>query len=148
MALNQVHDAIRKVRREIRAVVRTAVFFQTPGDVDSRVTLAQGQLHIGISFIVAQQDVEARLLLLDEVILKRQRLFVVGYDDIVNVDCFAHQRIGLRVLDPSLAKVRTDPTAKIIRLANIDDLAFSVLVQVHSGRRRQGAYFGGKVHGG
>ena len=62
MALNQVHDAIREVRREIRAVVRAAVFSQTPCNIDSGITLAQGQLHIGISLVVAEQNVKARLL--------------------------------------------------------------------------------------
>ena len=35
-----------------------------------KLTLGEGELYIGISFVVAQQDVEARLLLLDEVILE------------------------------------------------------------------------------
>ena len=65
--MNQVHDAIGQIRRKIRAVVRAAIFAQTPRDINPGKALAQGELHVRISLIVAQQDVEARLLLLDQV---------------------------------------------------------------------------------
>src|SRR5580692_9611870 len=86
MAVDQVHDAIGKAGRKIRAVVAAAVFAQTPGHINSGEPLAQGQLHVGISLVVAQQNVKSWLPLLDEVVLERERLFVVGYDDVVNVD--------------------------------------------------------------
>src|SRR5580700_10124691 len=74
MAVDQVHDAICEARRKIRAVVAAAVFAQTPRHINSGETLAQGQLHVGISLVVTQQDVKSWLLLLDEVVLERQRL--------------------------------------------------------------------------
>src|ERR1700688_1271721 len=128
MPMNQVHDAISEACWEIRTVVRTSVLLKPPRNEHARVTLAQGQLHIGISLIVAQQNVKARLLLLDEMILKRQRLFVVGYDNVVNVDRFANKCVGFGVFKSALTKVRTDAAAQVICLANIDNLPLGVLI--------------------
>ena len=105
MPMDQVHDAIRQVRRKVRTVVSAAIFPQAPRDVDPGKALAQSQLHVGISLVVAQQNVEARFLLLDQVVLKRQRLFVVGHDDVVNVHRLAHQGIGLGIFPAALAEV-------------------------------------------
>ena len=55
------------------------------------------QLDVWIRLVVAQQDVEARLPLLDQVVLKRQRLALVVDCDVLDVDRLAHQRSSLRV---------------------------------------------------
>ena len=59
--MNQIDDAIGKIGREVRAEVGAAVLAQAAGDVDAREALGEGELHVGISLVVAQQDVEARL---------------------------------------------------------------------------------------
>ena len=56
-----------------------------------------GQLDVGISFVVAQQDVEARLPLLDQVVFERQRLLFVVDQDVVDVAASRMQRAGLDV---------------------------------------------------
>ena len=86
------------------------------------------------------------LLLLDQVVLKRQRLFLVGDDDVVDVDRFAHQGIGLGVLPSPFAEVGRNPAAQVLGLADIDDLAFGVLVEIHAGGGGQAADFCGKIH--
>ena len=106
VAVNQVDDAIGEIGREVRAVVGAAVLAQAAGDVDARIALAERELHVGISLVVAQQDVEARLLLLDEVVFERERLFVVGDDDVVDVDGLADQRAGLGVFPAALDENR------------------------------------------
>ena len=98
MAVDQVDDPVGEVGREVRAVVGAAVFAQAAGYVDARVAFAQRQLHVGISLVIAQQDVESRLALLDEIVFERERFLVVGDDDVVDVDRLAHQRAGLGVL--------------------------------------------------
>jgi hypothetical protein len=85
--------------------------------------------------------------LLDEVILERQRLFVVGNDDVVDVDRLAYQRAGLGVRHPAFVKIGADPVSQAFRLADIDDLSLGVLVQIHAGRGRDGANFLLQVHG-
>ena len=146
VAMNQVDDAIGEIGREIGAVVGAAVLAQAAGHVHAGEALGQGQFHVGVSFVVAQQDVEARLLLLDEVILKRQRFFIIGYYDVVNVDGLADQRPGFRVLPAAFVEVGPDARAQVLRLAYVDDFAFGVLVQIHAGGRRDGADFLGKIH--
>src|SRR5208282_2298263 len=69
MAMNQVDDAIGEIGREVWAVVGAAILAQAAGHVHAREALGQGQLHVRVSLVVAQQDVEARLLLLDKVVL-------------------------------------------------------------------------------
>ena len=60
------------------------------------IAVVHRQLDVRIGLVVAQQDVEARLALLDQVVFKRQRLVLVGDRDVLDVDRLAHQRAGLR----------------------------------------------------
>jgi hypothetical protein len=87
--MNQVDDAISEIGREVRAVVCAAVLAQAAGYVHARETLGESELHVGVSLVVAQQDIEARLLLLDEVVLEGERLLVIGDHDVVDVDGLA-----------------------------------------------------------
>src|SRR5438105_10213897 len=84
--VNQIHDAISEVRREVRPVISATVFAQPPRDIHAGKPLAQSQLHIGISLVIPQENVETRLALLDKVILKRQRFFIIGNDNVVDVN--------------------------------------------------------------
>ena len=68
IAVNQVNDAVGQIGREVGTVVRAAVFAQPAGDVNPRPALAQGQLHVRVGLVVAQQDVESRFALLDEIV--------------------------------------------------------------------------------
>ncbi len=105
VAVDQVHDAIGQVRGKIRAVVSAAIFPQPPGHIDPGKALAQSQLDVRIGLVVAQQNVEARFLLLDQVVLKRQRLFIVRHHDVINIHRLAHQGIGLGILPAPLAEI-------------------------------------------
>ena len=146
IAMNQIHRAMRQVGGKIRAVIDTAILAQPPRHVYAGEALAQRQLDVGISFVIAQQHVEARFTLLDEVVLKRQRLFFVVNDDVLDVGRLAHQRAGLGLdLDP-LHEIRAHPRPQTLRLANVDDLALGVLVQIHSGPERQGSNFFAQIH--
>ena len=102
MSMDEMHQAVRQIAGKVRTVVGASVFSEPPGYVHSRILLA-GQLDVGIRLVVAQQDVEARLILLDQVVFERQRLFVVIDLDKVDIAGFADQRarfsrrpVGLR----------------------------------------------------
>ena len=84
MPVDEVDQPVRQIGREVRAEVGGAVLAQAAGDVDARVFLA-GELDVGVGLVVAQQDVEARLVLLDEVVFERQRLLFVVDQDVVDV---------------------------------------------------------------
>ncbi len=96
-AMNQFDDAVGEIAREVGSVVGGAVFAQTAGDKDLGIAIGERELDVGVGFVVAQQDVEARLALLDEVVFEGQRFVFVGYEDVVDVDGFAHQRAGFGV---------------------------------------------------
>jgi len=67
------------------------------------------------------------------VILQRQRFFVIGDDDVVDVDRLAHQRPGFRVFPAPFVEVGGDAGAQVLGLAYVDDFACGVLVKVDAG---------------
>src|SRR5229473_497429 len=146
VTMDQVNNPVRKVGREVGAIVSAAIFPKSAGDIDSRESLAQSELYVRISLIIAQQDVETRLSLLDEIVFERKRFFVVGDDDIVNIHRFAYQGSSFRVLDAAFVKIGSNPAAEVLGFADINNLALGVLVQIHAGRGRQTTDFGGQVH--
>ena len=148
VAMDEVHQPVRQVSREIRAVVGGSVFLQAARDVDARITLG-GELDVGVGFVVAQQDVVARLPLLDEVVLERQSFFFVVDLDEVDLPRVVDQRAGLDVGQALIEEIAADPGAKVLGLADVDHRAMGVLVQIHSGQGRKfgrtGAQLGGTV---
>jgi len=111
-----------------------------------RVTYTRGQLDIRISFVIAQQHIEARLLLLDEIIFKRQRLFFVVHHNVVNVHRLAHQRAGFSLVIGAFYKVIAHPGAQVLGLANVNHRPLGVLVQIHARPHRQSTDFLSQVH--
>src|SRR5437660_9602116 len=91
-AMNQVDRTVRQVSGEIRTVISAAVLLQPSCDKDLGKTVSQCELDVRICLVVAQKNVEARLLLLDEIVLESQRLALVFDNDVLHVDGFAHQR--------------------------------------------------------
>ena len=82
--VNEVHQAIRQVGRKVRAEIGGAVFDEPARHIDAGEAFV-GELDVRIGLVVAQQNVEARLVLLDEVVFKRQRFFFVVDQDVVDV---------------------------------------------------------------
>ncbi len=146
-AVDQVDDPMRQVAGEKGAVVGASVFAQPAGDKDLGVAVGQGQLDVGVGLVVAQQDVETRLALLDEVVLKRQGLLLVFHQDVIHVHGFAHERACFGVGLGSLKQVRTYPGAEVFGLADVDYVALCVAVQIHPGPGGQGAYLFVQIHG-
>jgi len=145
-AVEQVRDAVRQIAWEVRTVVGAAILAQPAGDEDLGIAIGQRELDVGVGLVVAQQDVEARLALLDEVVFQRQRLAFVVDQDVVDIDGLAHQRAGLRIGLRGFEQIGAHSRAQVLRLADIDDLALGVLVQVHAGLRGQCADFLLQVH--
>ena len=146
-AMDELDDTVGQVAGEIGAVVGRSVFAQTAGYEDLGKTVGQGQLYVGVGLVVTQQDIEARLALLDQVVFKRQGLVFVGYEDIVQIDGLAHQRAGFGVGLRSLQKIGANPGAKVLGLAHVNDFAFGVLVEVYAGLGGECADFLVEVHG-
>ena len=137
VAMDEVHQPMRQIAREIRAVSSVEPsFFKRPRDVDARITLGR-QLDVRIGLVVAQQDVVARLPLLDQVVLERQRFFFVVDLDEVDVARFVDQRAGFDVGQTVIEEIAADAGAKVLGLADVDHRPVGVFVQIHSGRGRQ-----------
>ena len=146
MAVDQINDAVRQIGRKVRTVITAAIFPQPASDVHPRKAFAQRELHIRVSLVVAQQNVEARLLLLDQVVFKRQRLFVIGDHDVINVHGLAYQGVGFSILPSPFAEIRRHAAAQVVGFADIDNFAFGVLVEVNAGRSRETADFCLEIH--
>src|SRR5579863_3855061 len=76
-AMDQLGDAIGKVAGEIRPVIGRTVFAQAAGDKDFGESIGERELDVGVGLIVAQQDVEARLALLHEVVFQGEGFVLV-----------------------------------------------------------------------
>ena len=145
-AVDEFDDAVGKVAGKIRAVVGRAVLAKAAGDEDLGEAVGERELDVGVGLVVAQQDVEARLALLDEVVFEGQGLVLVGDEDVVEVDGLAHERAGFGVGLRGLKQVGADARAQVLGLADVDDLAFGVLVEVHAGLGREEPDFLEEVH--
>ena len=147
VAVDEVDQAVRQVGRKVRAEIRGAVLAQAPGDVHARIFFA-GELDVGKGLVVAQQDIEARLVLLDQIVFKGERLLLVIDQDVFHVGRFADEGAGLDVAELVLGEVAADAVAQAFGLAHVDHAAPGVLVQIHSGREGQRAYLVTEFHRG
>ena len=129
--VDQVHQPVRQAGREVRAEIDRAVLVQPPRHVHARILLERRVANVGIGLVVAQQNVEFRLVLLDQFVFERQRFFLVVDDDVFEVGRLAHQRAGLRVLPARFQKVRAHAAAQRARLPHVDDRFSRILEQVH-----------------
>ena len=135
VAVNEVHQPVGQVAGKEGAEVGGAVLAQPPGDVDARILLG-GQLDVGVGLVVAQQDVEARLPLLDQVVLEGQRFLLVVDQDVVDVARLGDQGAGLGVRQALVGEVAAHAGAQVLGLAHVDHRASVVLVEVDAGRER------------
>ena len=93
---------------------------------------------VGIALVIPQQHVEARLVLLDEVVLEHQRLgFGVGDRDF-DPRHRRHHQLGLRRLLGAL-KIACDALLQITRLADINHLVLRIEHAIHARAMRQRA---------
>ena len=145
--MDQVNHPVRQIAGKKGAVVGATVFAQPAGHKHLRVPVRQGQFDVGVSLVVAQQDVETGLALLDQVVFKRQGLVFVFHQDVIHVHRFAHQRAGFGVGLGSVQQVRPHPGAKVLGFAHVDYFALCIAIQIHPGPSGQGAHLFVQIHG-
>ena len=117
---------------KVRPGVSRAVFNEPSGYIDSRKSLV-GEFDVRVGLVVAQQDVEARLVLLDEIVFKCERFLLVIDEDVVDVARFRDQRAGLDVRQLVFVEIAANARPEHLRLADVDDFSRGVLVQIHAG---------------
>jgi hypothetical protein len=96
-AMDELDDAVSEVAGKVRAVVGRTVFAQATRDEDFGIAVGEGELDVGVGLVVAEQDVEARMALLDEVVFEREGFVFIGYKDVVEVNGLAHEGAGFCV---------------------------------------------------
>ena len=129
--MDEVDEAVGEIAREVGAEIGSAILAQAAGDEDFGVALVEGELDVGVGFVVAQQDVEARLALFDEIVFKRKGLAFVVDDDVVDIDSLTHERTGLAIINLiGFKEIGADAGAQVLGFADVDDLAFGILVEV------------------
>jgi hypothetical protein len=146
VSMDKIYDAISEIGGEIRTVVGAAIPFETTSYVNPRIGFRERQLHVRICLVIPEQNIEARLLLLDEVVLESQRFFVVGDYDVVDVDCLPHKRSRFGIRRPSFVKIGTYPITQVLGLPYVNNLSLGVFVEVHAGSSGNGADFGVNIH--
>jgi hypothetical protein len=137
-AVDEIDGTAREARGQERPEVERAVALDAARDHHAREGLVDRQFQVRVLLVILERDVVARLVLLDEVRLKHQRLDLRVRDDELKVGDAADELAGLRVVPAPRLEVGADAVAQILRLADVDDLARVVLVQVDAGRSRQG----------
>ena len=101
-------------------------------EVHARELLVERDRDEGIGLVVAQADVEARAVLLDEALLRQQRLGLGADDDALDLlDRRDHLRVAGAAWHLRLGEVRGDALADRLRLADVDHAAFAVAEEVH-----------------
>ncbi len=104
------------------------------GEVDAREVLVEGDRDEGVGLVVAQADVEARAVLLDEALLGEQRLGLGGDDEALDVlDAAHHLGMARAAWHIGFGEVRGDALADRLGLADVEHAALAVAEQVDAG---------------
>ena len=127
-------DLISRSYVWIGTEIETAIFFDLARDDKTGITLI-GNLDEGIGLVVLEHDIVLRLVLLDQVDLKKQGLNIGLSDDKLKIHNLRYQRFCLGIVASS--EIGPHAIAKILGLAHIDDGTVLVFVNVTARTRRQ-----------
>src|SRR5581483_2771978 len=116
-----------------RPEVARPVLLHPPGHHQPRELLVGGELEERVVLVVAEDDVVAGPVLLDQRRLEDHRLELVCGDDVLEVPDVADEGVGLGIAGAGLLEVRADAAPQRGRLADVDDLALCVLVEIDPG---------------
>jgi hypothetical protein len=117
-------------------------------EVHAREILVERDGDERVGLVVAQADVEARAVLLDEALLCQQRLGLGGDHDGLDVrDAGDHLGVAWGAGDVGAREVRGDALADRLCLAHVDDAVAGVAEQIDPRLVGQGASLGRKAAG-
>ena len=106
--------------------------------MDARKLLGDGKLQVKVVLVVLETDVEARTVVLDEVVLEDQRLDLVGGGDELEVGRPPDELRYARRLRVSGREVRAQAITQPQGLADVDDLRLAVAEHVDARAVRNG----------
>ena len=99
--------------------------------------LVGGHAYPGIGLGVLQQDVVARLVLLDQIVFQKQGVSLRVHDRILDVGNLRDQYPGLGREPVRVHEVLRDPLVEVLGLAYINHRSLGVIVSVDPGGMRQ-----------
>ena len=127
----QVERAAHALGARVGAEVDAVAPVPLAREVDARELLVEADRDVGVRLVVAQPDVEARLVLLDEGLLGEQRLRLGGDHERLEVVDLVGQRA--RAVERRICKMACNPLPERLRLAHVDDAPAGVAEQVDPG---------------
>ena len=141
-------NAMGQAAGKVRSKILRAILLDPACYVNARIFFLNRQLKIRIGFVVAQKDVEFRLVLFDEVVLEGKCLSFIVHYDIFQVGDLSAKRAGLSIGDARSEEIGPDPMAEDFCFANVEDFAKGIPKQINSGLERESFGFFGQLHGG
>ena len=136
-----MHDAVRQAVRKEWPEVNRAVLDQPARHVHARIFFKRRVADVRIGLVVAQQDIEFRLVLLDQTVFQRQGLALVVHDDVIEVRDFPHQRAGLGVQPARFQEIRFHAIAQGTRFPDVQNVSQGVLEQIDARLRGKAGGF-------
>ena len=118
----------------VGAEVADALALGPAHDLQPRELLVQRDREARIALVVAVADVEARVELLDPVVLELEGLDLGADDGPVDARRRRHHLAGARVQAGDVGEVAVQPLAEALGLADVDDPAAGVAEAVDAGR--------------
>ncbi len=138
-APDRVDEQPRPGGGDVGAEITRAVTDRPAGQAD----LGKGGLERdpdeGKRLVVLQVEIVAGLVLVHQVALEDERLVFAAGDDVLDVAELRHQPGGLGIEVAGFLEVRPHPVPQVAGLADVDDLAPGVPVQVDARRVGQGS---------
>ena len=133
---HEIDQLAQAVRVGVRAEIARAVVSNETREDDARKRLVR-YLQVRIPLVVAQPDVERRLVALDQVRLEDQRLDFVRDDDRSNVGDSSRPSPSVRAMvHRAFLKVRSHAVAQRDRLSDVENLAVASDHQIDARRVR------------
>lgn len=94
-----------------------------------------------VRFVVLKKYVESRLVLFDQIRFEHQRLDLVIDDDKLEIGYLFYKLPRFRIMISARLKVRPHTISQVLRLADIQDLAHRIFMNVDARTGRQGFEF-------
>src|ERR1700720_1486127 len=104
--MNEMQNASRQTWWEIRTKIQRTVLFNAPREIHTRVLFRRGELDVGVGLVIAEKNIEFRVVALDEIVFERQSLALVVDHNGFQVGNFTNQGTCFGVHPPRLEEIR------------------------------------------
>ena len=133
----RINDVVRDARAGIRSEILCTVGSARPRHHKARIFLPGRHLDIRIGLCILQKDIIARVVLLDQYILQRERLHLGVTEIEIKILHRTDHLLGLDILFTVL-KILRNAVLQLGGFADIDDRAGGVFHDIDAGAQRQG----------